>query len=308
MNKIVKAHISLLIVNLIYGANYSIVKKLEGYIDPFALVLIRAVVTMLLFWFTGMFIRDKTIEKKDFRKLMLLGVFAIALNQLLFIKGLFMGNAINASIIMIFSPIVVISIEVLFLKEKAPFIRIVGILAGIAGAVTLLLFRKPGTTGNNLLIGDILILINCISWSIYMVMVKPLMMKYKTITVMKWVFLFGTIYVLPFGWSGINTFNFAAMGAAQWACMAYVVVGSTFIAYYLNTYALTELNASIAATYIYLQPVVAALFAVLLNKDTIDTVKVVSALLIILGIFLVSRSRKTPQRVAMVVVPDDKEN
>lgn len=305
MGKIAKAHLSLLTVNLIYGANYSIVKKLEGFIDPFALVLIRAVVTMLLFWVTGMFIRDKTMEKKDFRKLMLLGVFAIALNQLLFIKGLFMGNAINASIIMIFSPIVVILIEVLFLKEKAPLIRIAGIIAGIAGAVTLLLSKHPGPSGSSLFIGDILILINCISWSIYMVMVKPLMLKYKTITVMKWVFLFGSIYVLPFGWSGINAFNISGMGSTQWACMAYVVLVSTFVAYYLNTYALTELSASVAATYIYLQPVVAALFAVLLNKDTIDFVKIVSALLIILGIYLVSRSRKESARVVMEVVTDE---
>jgi drug/metabolite transporter (DMT)-like permease len=305
MGKIAKAHLSLLAVNLIYGANYSIVKKLEGYIDPFALVLIRAVVTMLLFWASGLLVRDKTIEKKDFRKLMLLGFFGIALNQLLFIKGLFMGNAINASIIMIFSPIVVILIEVLFLKEKAPFLRIAGILAGISGAAILLLFRKPGTSGNNLLIGDILILINCIAWSVYMVMVKPLMLKYKTVTVVKWVFLFGAIYVLPFGWSGINSFNISAMGGTQWACIAYVVIGSTFLAYFLNTYALTELSASVAATYIYLQPVVAALFAVALNKDTIDLVKIVSALLIIIGIFLVSRSRREPAR---VMVSDGKED
>ena len=308
MGKVVKAHLALLIVNLIYGANYSIVKKLAGFIDPFALVFIRAVVTMLLFWATGMFIRDKTIEKKDFRKLMLLGLFGVAINQLLFIKGLFMGNAINASIIMIFSPIVVILIEVLFLKEKAPLIRIAGIIAGVAGAVTLLLFKKPGTTGNNLLIGDILILINCIAWSVYMVMVKPLMMKYKTVTVVKWVFLFGAIYVVPFGWSGIHAFNISGMGTMQWACMAYVVLGSTFIAYYLNTYALTELNASIAATYIYLQPVIAALFAIAFKQDSLDVVKIVSAVLIILGIYLVSRSRKPVEKVPLVVVPDDNDD
>ncbi len=305
MNKIVKAHVALLTVNLIYGANYSIVKKLEHFIDPFALVLIRAGVTMLLFWISGLFVRDKILEKKDFRKLMLLGVFSIALNQLLFIKGLFIGNAINAAIIMIFSPIVVILIEILFLKEKAPLIRIAGIAVGTIGAFTLLLFKPAGTTGNNVLIGDILILINCISWSIYMVMVKPLMLKYKTVTVVKWIFLFGTIYVLPFGWSGLNAFNISAMGATEWACMAYVVVGSTFIAYFLNTYALTELSASIAATYIYLQPVIAALFAIALKQDSLDMVKVISALLIIIGIFLVSRSRRPVEKVATVVLADE---
>ncbi len=307
MNKIVKAHLALLTVNLIYGANYSIVKKLEHYIDPFALVLIRVVVTMVLFWVTGLLVRDKEIEKKDFRKMMLLGIFAIALNQLLFIKGLFMGNAINAAIIMIFSPIVVILIEILFLKEKAPLIRIAGIVTGTVGAFTLLLFKPAGASGNSLLIGDILILINCISWSIYMVMVKPLMLKYKTVTVVKWVFLWGSMYVLPFAWSGIRAFNISGMGGVEWACMAYVVVGSTFIAYYLNTYALTELSASIAATYIYLQPVIAALFAISMKQDSLDSVKIVSALLIIIGIYLVSRSRKPLEKVAIVEVSSESD-
>ena len=153
MNKVLKAHLALLVVNLIYGANYGIVKELQNYIDPFALVVIRAVVTLILLWITGFFVRDKTIEKKDFRKLMLLGVFAIALNQLLFIKGLFMGNAINASIIMIFSPIVVILIETLFLNQNAPPIRIAGIVIGTAGAVTILIFRPHTATGSSLLIG-----------------------------------------------------------------------------------------------------------------------------------------------------------
>jgi drug/metabolite transporter (DMT)-like permease len=308
MGKIAKAHLALLAVNLIYGANYSIVKKLEGYIDPFALVVIRAVVTLLLLWGTGFFVRDKTIEKKDFRKFMLLAVFAIALNQLFFIKGLFMGNAINASIIMIFSPIVVILIETLFLKEKAPLIRIAGIVIGTTGALTILFFRPKGTTGNDLFIGDILILINCIAWSIYMVMVKPLMLKYKTVTVVKWIFLFGSIYVLPFGWSGLISFNISAMGAGQWACLAYVVIGSTFIAYFLNTYALKELSASIASTYIYLQPVIAALFAIVLSNDRLDAVKIISALLIVIGIYLVSRSRKPTEKVEIVVAGESEED
>jgi drug/metabolite transporter (DMT)-like permease len=308
MGKIAKAHLALLAVNLIYGANYSIVKKLEGYVDPFALVVIRVVVTLILLWITGFFVREKEIEKKDFRKLIMLAVFAIALNQLLFIKGLFMGNAINASIIMIFSPIVVILIETLFLKEKAPFIRIAGIITGTAGAFTILLFKPQGTTGNSVFIGDILVFINCVAWSIYMVMVKPLMKKYKATTVLKWVFLFGSIYVLPFGWSGLVSFNISAMGAGQWACLAYVVIGSTFIAYFLNTYALTELSASVAATYIYLQPVIAALFAIILNNDKLDAVKIISALLIILGIYLVSRSRKPIEKVEIVIQGESSED
>jgi drug/metabolite transporter (DMT)-like permease len=209
---------------------------------------------------------------------------------------------------MIFSPIVVILIETLFLKEKASLIRIAGITVGTAGALIILFFKPAGTTGNNVFIGDILVFINCVAWSIYMVMVKPLMQKYKAGTVLKWVFLFGSIYVLPFGWSGLMSFNVSAMGMEQWACIAYVVIGSTFIAYFLNTYALTELSASIAATYIYLQPVIAALFAIVLNKDRFDAVKIVSALLIIIGIYLVSRSRKVPEKIAIAVKGENTED
>jgi drug/metabolite transporter (DMT)-like permease len=297
MNKIVKAHLSLLAVNLIYGANFSIVKKIvPSQIQSFALVVIRAASAVALFWITSWLLPKEKVEKKDFIKLLLLGVFGVAINQLLFIRGLELSTPINASIIMIFNPIIVMLLEIIFLKEKAPLIRVIGIAVGSTGM--LCFFSKSGFSfsGSTTLMGDFMVLINCISWAVFMVMVKPLMLKYKTVTVTKWVFTFGLIYVLPFGWSQLQQFDAGSVNSLNWLYISYVLIASTFIAYFLNNYALTELSPSVVSTYIYLQPVVAAAIAIALKQDRIDAVKVVSALLIIVGIYLVGRSRQNIKR------------
>jgi len=304
MNKIVKAHIALLVVNLIYGANFSIVKEVvPSSIQSFALVVLRAASAAILFWLVAMFIRKEKIERKDFIKLILLGVFGVALNQLLFIRGLELSTPINASIIMIFNPIIVMLLEIVFLKEKAPLIRVLGIALGATGATILLLFRTGFSFGGSAtLAGDIMVLINCISWAVFMVMVKPLMLKYKTVTVTKWVFTFGLIYVLPFGWNQLQQFHPGTTDGISWLCISYIVIASTFIAYFLNNYALAELSPSIASTYIYLQPVIAAGIAVALKQDKLDSVKIISAILILAGIYLVGRSRQVKRKAEQQVV------
>ncbi len=309
MNKVVKAHLALLGVNAIYGVNYSIVKSVVPLvIQPFALVILRATFTALLFWLSGFFTAKEKITRKDFLKLIALGVFGVALNQLLFIKGLAMSTPINAAIIMIFNPIIVMLLEVIFLKEKAPFIRVLGILVGVAGALILLLGRRQISFSSDSFTGDMLILINCISWAIYLVMVKPLMVKYNTVTVVKWVFAWGAMFVFPFGWSQIQAFDFHSVSFIAWMSITYIVVASTYIAYFLNTYALAELSPSIASTYIYLQPVIAAGVAVYYGQDSINTMKIISAIFIVLGIYLVSLSRKKEKEKMQAAITDKAQN
>lgn len=298
MNKVIKAHVALLVVNLIYGANFSIVKEVvPSQIQSFALVVLRAASAVALFWITSIFTRKEKVAKKDFVRLMLLGVFGVALNQLLFIRGLELSTPINASIIMIFNPIIVMVLEIVFLKEKAPLIRVIGIALGATGATILLLFRAGFSFGgSSTLTGDIMVLINCISWAVFMVMVKPLMLKYNTVTVTKWVFTFGLIYVLPFGWGQLQQFDFANVDTNSWLCIIYVLIASTFIAYLLNNYALREVSPSVASTYIYLQPLLAAGIAVMLKQDKLDSVKIISGILIVTGIYLVGRSRQNQKK------------
>ncbi|HTB08062.1 MAG TPA: EamA family transporter [Bacteroidia bacterium] len=302
MNRVVKAHLALLIVNFIYGANFTIVKSVqEAHIPPFALVLLRAFSSMTLFWLTSFFVAHEKIERKDFIKVMMLGVFGVALNQLLFIKGLYQTTPINASIIMMFNPAIVMLIEIIFLNAKALPMRVAGIVMGIFGTSVLLLFGNAISAHT----GDVMVLINCISWGIYLVMVKPLMIKYKTVTIVKWVFAFGTIYVLPFGWPEARIFDPSHVSIVSWICIGYVVVASTYIAYFLNTYALAELSPSIASTYIYLQPIIAAAIAIYLKKEELDWIKVTSAVLVIVGIYLVSLSRKQERNNIKALTKDE---
>ncbi|HEX8515262.1 MAG TPA: EamA family transporter [Bacteroidia bacterium] len=290
MSKVLQAHLALVLVNIIYGANYSIAKQvMPGYVQPFAFVLMRVGGALILFWIvSSLFIKEK-VDKKDFPRLALLAVFGVACNQLLFLKGLNITTPINASIIMISNPIVVLIIASVVLKERISLNKIAGIIFGIAGALLMLTFNKNFSFGSETIRGDIMILVNSISWACYVVLVKPLMSKYNTFTIVKWVFLFGFIYVLPFGFSEFQQVDWTAMPAGIWYDIFFVVVATTFIAYILNTYALRALSPSVVSIYIYLQPFLATLFAVYYyHNDTLDARKLLAAFLIIIGVFLVS--------------------
>lgn len=294
MNKTLQAHIALIIVNIIYAANFSIAKEvMPSYIQPFAFVLMRVGGALILFWLvSALFIKEK-VDKKDLPYMALLAVFGVALNQLLFLKGLSITKPINGAIIMTSNPIIVITIAALFLKEKISAQKIIGIVVGIIGALIMLLYGKNFSFGSDTILGDMLILINSASWGMYVVLVKPLMKKYNTFTIVKWVFLFGFIYVLPFGITEFKEIQWESFTPSVWGNTLFVVIATTFIAYILNTYSLRALSPSVVSIYIYLQPFLATLIAVFIFKsDDLDLRKLTAGVLIIFGVYLVSKPFK----------------
>jgi drug/metabolite transporter (DMT)-like permease len=294
LNKSLQAHLALLIVNLIYGANYSIAKEvMPAYVQPFAFVLMRVGGALILFWIVSALLIKEKIDKKDLPRVALLAVCGVACNQLLFLKGLSITTPINAAIIMISNPIVVLLIAAVVLKEKISISKFAGISFGVIGAAIMLLYNKTFSFGSETITGDLMILINSISWACYVVLVKPLMKKYNTFTIVKWVFLFGFVYVLPFGFKQFTEVNWASMPSSIWHDIIFVVVGTTFFAYVLNTYALRALSPAVVSIYIYLQPFLATLIAVFYyHNDTLDARKILSAVLIIIGVTLVSQPFK----------------
>ncbi|MFY9311202.1 MAG: EamA family transporter [Bacteroidia bacterium] len=299
MNKALQAHLALLIVNVIYGANYSIAKEvMPAYVQPFAFVLMRVAGAAVLFWLvSAVFIKEK-LDKKDLPKIVLLALFGVTINQLLFLKGLSLTTPINASIIMISNPIVVLIFAAIALKEKISFGKIAGIALGISGALLLLLFNKSFSFGSDTITGDAMVLINSLSWAGYIILVKPLMKKYNTFTIVKWVFLLGTVFVLPFGYGEFTEIKWGLLPSPIWWDIAFVVIGTTFIAYILNTYALRSLSPSVVSIYIYLQPFLATLIAIFYyHNDELDARKLTSGILIVLGVYLVSRPGKAPNSI-----------
>jgi drug/metabolite transporter (DMT)-like permease len=288
-----KAHTALFAAQVIYALNYSIAKDLmPDKIGPLALVFLRISGACLLFWILSIFTPKEALHKGDLKKMAILGIFGVFVNQVFFIYGLSLTKPINSAIIMISNPIMVILFTLIVLKENITFLKISGLLLGIIGAVTLLLFRGNFEFGSDTIGGDCMTLINAASWAVFVVMAKPYMQKYHTVTVMKWIFLFGLIYMTPVGLGDLQKVHWETWSSNIYWAVAFVVVATTFLAYLLNTFALKDLSPSVVSMYIYLQPFLATLFAVFLGKDTLTPTKILSAVFIIVGVYLVSYRKK----------------
>lgn len=290
MHPFFKAHLALFVANLIYGINYSVAKDvMPGYMLPSALVVLRVSGALLLFWLAARFFTSEKVHKKDLLKLAACGLFGVAVNQMLFLKGLNITTPINASIIMTSNPILVLIAAGIILKESITRRRVAGIMLGLSGSVTLLLFNGDFSIGSSTLPGDLMVLLNATSYGIYLILIKPLMEKYQPITVIKWVFLFGFIYVIPFGYEEFMAVNWASFPQRIWMEVLFVVLGTTFIAYFLNVFALKRLSPAVVSFYLYLQPVFATMIALFYGMDEPDWIKAVSALLIFAGVYLISK-------------------
>lgn len=296
MNSNLKPHLALLGANVIYGLNYTIAKDvMPEYISPFGFIFCRVAGALLLFWMIFAFSYEK-IAKKDILLLAVCGFFGVAANQLMFFYGLNLTTPINAGIIMTSNPILVLVASAIILKNRITLTKIGGIILGIIGALLLLLFKNDFSFGSETIIGDTFIFLNAMSYGTYLVIAVPLMRKYKPLTVITWVFTFGFIYVFPFGISEFTEIAWNTFNKAIWFKFAFVIVCTTFFAYLLNIYGLKKLNPSTVSTYIYLQPLLAAIFAIWVGKDSLDWIKIIAALLICSGVYLVSKTKSLKSR------------
>ena len=282
---------SLLTVNLIYAANFTIAKEvMPAYILPFGFIAIRAVITTILFWITHrLFIREG-INHSDLLRLAFCGLFGVAINQMMFFLGLSMTKPINASIVMVSTPIAVMIVSGIILKENLSIRKWLGILLGAVGAISIIVFGKVTKFGGDTSMGDLFVLINACSFALYLVLAKPLMHKYHPVTVLKWVFLFGMLYIIPFGYGEVYLVEWSSFPLLIWGFVAYVIIGATYFAFLLNTTALKNANPTLVGAYIYLQPILAGGIALFFGKDTLDWYKILYAGLIFVGVYLVSTS------------------
>ena len=296
-----KAHLALLGANIIYGVNHIVAKGvMPNKIGPSAFVFLRILGAGLLFWMIKSFIKEK-IDKKDFPLLILCGLLGVAANQMFFFNGLSLTSPIDASIIITAVPVMVLIFSAFILKERITLIKLIGIALGGIGAVLLILYgQKAGGTSS--VLGNIFVFINACTYALYMVLVKPLMKKYNPITIISWAFLFGFIFMFPFGINDLLNTDFGAFTLNTYLTVAFVILGTTFLAYLFNIYALSKVAPSVSGSYIYLQPVVSfimvAIYAFVLNFDEyaqdIGFVKIFSCLLVIAGVYLISKKSKIP--------------
>lgn len=293
MSKQLQVHGALFLVAVIYGSNYSIAKEvMPFYVGPYGLIVIRVVSAALFFGILSrLVIKEKIVGWADNMRSILCGITGIAINQLCFFGGLNLTSPINAALLMVIVPIIVLIFSAILLRERVSVRKVSGIVLACAGAFLLIYSsRGEGASGN--LWGDLLIVLNAASYGLYLVLVKPLMLKYNAFTIVSRIFAVGAVIVVPFGFNQVIAPGYSSFPMEIWWAIVFMVIGATIIAYLFNTWALRYANPSLVGAYIYLQPLMAIVVAIGLGKDVFTLQKAIYALLIFAGVYLVSRTKQ----------------
>lgn len=281
---------------LIYALNHTLAKGLmPGYITPYALILLRVIGGAILFLAISFFGPKEVVEKRDYPRFLVCALMGMGINMLVFFKGLSLSTPINSAVIVTTTPLIVLMLSIIWLGERTSLKKVSGIVIGGLGALGLILLGPQiRRDAPDIPMGNLLILMNSFFYGSYLILVKKLIEKYHPFTAMKWLFTLGIVLCLPFGLEGLSEVQWSALPFYAWWRILFVVVGTTFLTYLFNIYALTQLKASTLSAFVYVQPLIGILFAVLMGEDGLTLLKVVAAGLVLLGVYLSSvRSQDT---------------
>tara|TARA_B100001758_G_C18409550_1_gene614621 strand:+ start:236 stop:1135 length:900 start_codon:yes stop_codon:yes gene_type:complete len=288
------AIIAALAATTIYGLNHTIAKVvMPNYIEGFGFIQLRLMGAGLIFFIISFFIPNEKIDSSDYLRLFFAALLGMCINMLMFFKGLQLSTPINSSVIITLTPIMVLLLSYVFLKEKIGFIKLSGILMGFTGALVLIIYgKKIAANAPNIMLGNIMFLINASAFAGYLVLSKPLTEKYHTITLMKWMFMIGIILSFPVTYIEFKEVEWTALPFFAIWRMGFVVIGTTFLTYMLNMYALKSLPASTIGAFIYIQPLIAIFYAIITGNDSLDLVKFIAIILVFSGVYLASKKLK----------------
>jgi drug/metabolite transporter (DMT)-like permease len=264
------------------------------YVQPFGFIIFRVAGAAILFWIISIWGPKEKIEKKDYMRMLLCAILGMGINMLVFFKGLALSTPINSSVIVTTTPIIVLILSAIFIKEKISGRKILGIAVGLFGALGLILFSTEiRQDAPNIPLGNFLILMNCVCYGSYLIAVRHLLNKYHPFTFMKWLFTLGFFLVMPFGYQEFIEIDFVNLPLNAILSIVFVIVGTTFCTYLFNIFALTQLKASTLSAFVYVQPLIAILFATAMGKDSLTTLKILAACLVLMGVYLASRKPKS---------------
>lgn len=283
-------HGGLLLVAMIYGATYFIAKSaMTSNLNPYTLVWIRIFTGALFFNVVYLLNKNRQkIESKDFPKLIIASLSGVVINMSFYFKGLSLTTEANASVLMLTAPIFVVVLSSILQKKWPKPMVLLGIIISAIGAFFLIGGLKLEFQQSNAF-GDLLIILNALSYAFYLVYIKGLLKKYNTFTLLRYTFSIALVLQFPLALPGFNFLISEGMNAGIWYAIAYVCIATTIVAYSINAYAVQKAGSNLVGAYIYLQPVFAILFTFWLTSQLITLEKAIFALSIILGLTLVSK-------------------
>lgn len=287
--------LALLAVQVFFGSLPVLGKPVLQVLPALSLVGFRvgitAAILFLVQWYRQ---RLWLVKRSDYLRLALLSLFGITANQMFFIGGLAKTSAANTSLLAVTIPIFAITIGTILGTERPRPLRIIGIICAAVGVVVLIDPRNSSFSSETT-IGDIFIIINSLSFGIYVATSKEIITRNGPFRSMMWVFIFGSIICVPFGIFSLSGVDTTAIPWYIWAVVIYIAVGSTAAPYLLNAYALQKVNASTLAVYIYFQPLIGFLLAVIFLDEMIDAAFIFAAALVFIGVFLVTKRTSEPK-------------
>jgi drug/metabolite transporter (DMT)-like permease len=275
---------------IIYGVSYTVAKDLMPvYIQPYALIFFRVIGSAILFWVCSFFVKSEKIQSVDYVRLLICALLGTSVNMLFFYKGLSTALPIVASAIAVATPLMVFLFSLILLKEKLVRIRVVGLIIGLIGAFVLITYRQDLEGGAGSIIGNFYVFLNAAFYGLYLVIVKNLLAKYNPFHVIKWMYTISIFIVLPFSYSELIIIDWVRMPQSIYIELLFIIVFTTFINYLFNLFALTQLKPTTVSVFVYLHPVFASIYALIVGSDSLSLIKVTTTLAIFFGVFLVTK-------------------
>tara|TARA_R110002050_G_scaffold30859_1_gene78896 strand:+ start:776 stop:1678 length:903 start_codon:yes stop_codon:yes gene_type:complete len=294
VNKRLLAIIAAIGATTIYGINHTIAKGImPHYVQPFGFIILRVLGAAILFWLISPFGPKEKIDRKDYLRMIVCAFLGMGLNMLVFFKGLSLSTPINSAVLITTTPIIVLVLSAVILKEKISSRKILGIGIGLLGALGLILYgSEVRQDAPNIPMGNFLIFLNSMFYGSYLVVVKALITKYHPFTFMKWLFSLGILICLPFGLEEFMQIEWSTLPFEAYRGIVFVILGTTFCTYLFNIFALTHLKASTLSAFVYVQPLVGIGYAIITGQDNLTLVKIVAASFVLVGVYLASRQPK----------------
>ena len=291
-----KGHILIMLANILFGASMPVFKYLlTADVPPEAITIMRAIFACMMFWLVSFFMPKEKVLPKDLCLLFVCALCGVGINQWLFVIGLKNSSPVNASIIAKAVPIFVLLLAALVLKEPITAKKSLGVFLGVSGGLLLVFNSTQTTSGTNSLWGDMLMLLNQLMYSVYLVLSKPLSQRYSSVIMMKWMFLFSTLALAPFClqyMQYVPMFHRETFNVSQLYALLYLLFGATFVSFMLIPMALKQIRPTTVSMYNYVQPIIASAIAVAVGQDTFSMQKLLSAALVFVGVYLVTQSKK----------------
>ena len=291
-----KGHILIMLANILFGASMPVFKYLlTADVPPEAITIMRAIFACMMFWLVSFFMPKEKVLPKDLCLLFVCALCGVGINQWLFVIGLKNSSPVNASIIATAVPIFVLLLAALVLKEPITAKKSLGVFLGVSGGLLLVFNSTQTTSGTNSLWGDMLMLLNQLMYSVYLVLSKPLSRRYSSVIMMKWMFLFSTLALAPFClqyMQYVPMFHRETFNVSQLYALLYLLFGATFVSFMLIPMALKQIRPTTVSMYNYVQPIIASAIAVAVGQDTFSMQKLLSAALVFVGVYLVTQSKK----------------